>query len=241
MQPRPMTEFPTANLPAAQTETVRMPALSGPLRSWLLEEVSDAKAVEVIARSDLLRGQAAMMLPVLRQEALRPATESEIVAIIRSREQTFGDLRISRTEAEWATFYADYFEALAGLTASAIESGMKAYIALPDSDWAPKPGKLAHLARTTPTTGRFARAYNRAKAAVVQYQQATAPKPLPGQKHSPEEVKAMVSETLAALSETPTAKLMAARHAARPRTPSAPLPPGSHMSAEMRAKLGKAA
>lgn len=241
MQPRPMTEFPTANLPAAQTETVRMPELSGPLRSWLLEEVSDAKAVEVITKSDLLRGQAAMMLPVLRQEALRPATEAEIVAIIRSREQTFGDLRISRTESEWATFYADYFEALAGLTASAIESGMKAYIALPDSDWAPKPGKLAHLARTTPTTGRFARAYNRAKAAVVQHQQATAPKPLPGPKHSPEEVKAMVSETLAALSETPTAKLMAARHAARPRTPSAPLPPGSHMSAEMRAKLGKAA
>lgn len=217
-----------------------MPALNGPLRSWLLDEVSDAKAIEVIAKSDLLRGQASMMLPVLRQEALRPATEAEIVAIIRSREQTFGDLRINRTEAEWATFYADYFEALAGMTAAAIETGMKAYISLPESEWAPKPGKLAHLAKTTPTTGRFARAYNRARAALVQHQQAVAPPPAAAPKHSPEEVRAMVTQTLAALSETPMAKLMAARKAALPRTPSAPLPPGSNMSAEMRAKLAAA-
>jgi len=98
----------------------------------------------------------------------------------------------------------------------------------PDSDWAPKPGKLAHLARTTSTTGRFTRAYNRARSAVVASQKAAEPKPVVEERPSPEEVKAMVADTL---------KAAAARKQAMKPTPSAPLPAGSHMSAEMRAKL----
>ena len=237
MQARPMNSLPVAPTHGAQTVTDRLPALNGPLRSWLLDETSDAKAIEVISRSELLRGQAAMMLPVLRAEALRPATPDEIMLIVKSREQIFGDLRSPRSEVEWTAFWSDYFEALNGLTAASIEAGMVAYIALPDSEWAPKPGKLAHLAKITPTCGRFTRAYNRARAAVVASQKAAEPKPVVEERPSPEEVKAMVAETLKALAETPTAKAAAARKQAMKPTPSAPLPAGSHMSAEMRAKL----
>lgn len=237
MQAMPMNSFPPPSTHGVQTANDRLPALNGPLRSWLLDETSDAKAIEVISRSELLRGQAAMMLPALRAEALRPATPDEIMLIVKSREQIFGDLRTARTEVEWTAFWSDYFEALTGLTAASIETGMVAYIALPDSEWAPKPGKLAHLAKTTPTTGRFTRAYNRARSAVVASQKAAEPKPVVEERPSPEAVKAMVAETLKALAETPTAKAAAARKQAMKPTPSAPLPAGSHMSAEMRAKL----
>ena len=237
MQAKPMTSFPPPSMHGAQTANDRLPALSGPLRSWLLEETSDAKAIEVISRSDLLRSQASMMMPVLRAEALRPATPDEIMMIVKSREQIFGDLRSARTEVEWTAFWSDYFEALNGLTAASIEAGMVAYIALPDSEWAPKPGKLAHLAKTTPTQGRFTRAYNRARAAVVASQKAEEPKRAPEPKPSPEAVKAMLAETLKALAETPLAKAAAARKKALRPTPSAPLPAGSTMSAEMRSML----
>ncbi|MFC5370915.1 hypothetical protein ACFPIF_00010 [Brevundimonas faecalis] len=178
-----------------------------------------------------------MMLPELRAEALRPATHAEIIAIIRSREQTFGDLRTARSEGEWAAFWADYFDTLEGLTAASIEAGMAAYVAQPDSQWAPKPGRLAHLAKTTTSTGKFVRAYNRARSAVLKHQQANAPaQPAPAE-YRPEEVKAMVAQVKSAMAETPTAKMMTARRAAMKPTPAAPLPAGSHMSAEMRAKL----
>ncbi|WP_292039103.1 hypothetical protein [Brevundimonas sp. UBA5713] len=226
----------TINPPTVQTESVRLPALEGPLRSWLLEETSDVVAIKAIAGSEILRGQAAMLLPALRHEALKPATPQEIVGIIRSREQTFGDLRTKRTDAEWTMFWADYFEALKGLTAASIEAGMKAYVALPDAEWAPKPGKLAALARETTVVSKFSRAWHRAKTAIQQAAQPKAPEPKPVVKDSPEQVKAMVSEVKQALDGTPTAMAMKARRTLH-RPPSAPLEAGSHMSAEMRAKL----
>lgn len=178
-----------------------------------------------------------MMMPAMRHAALRPASEKEIRDIIGSRFGTFPQPQ--RDEGEAMAFWADYLDALAGLTPAQIEGGMKAWVSDPKAEFLPKPGKLADLARQSTQVGRWTRAYNRAQAAVVASQKPEAA--LPGPKHSPAEVKAMVAQTLAALSETPTAKMMAARKAAMPRTPSAPLPPGSHMSAEMRAKLGRVA
>lgn len=216
---------------------MRLPALTGPLRSWLLDEPSDAVAERVIAESETLRSQATMMMPALRQEALRPATHDDIVSIIKSREQIFGDLRMARTEVEWAAFYADYFEALDGLTASSIEAGMVAYIALPDSEWAPKPGKLAHMARTSNACGRFTRAYNRARAAVEKARAAQAPAPaVEFEKPDPAVVQAQLAETLEALTAKDRLRDAAAKAVRKP-TPRAPLPAGSHMSAAMRAKL----
>lgn len=236
MQAHPMTEARAlSSTQSAQTTSVTYPALSKPLASWLLDEPTDAKAVAVIAKSDLLRSEATMMMPAMRHAALRPASEKEIRDIIGSRFGTFPQPQ--RDEGEAMAFWADYLDALAGLTPAQIEGGMKAWVSDPKAEFLPKPGKLAELARQSTQVGRWTRAYNRAQAAVVASQKHEAPA-LAGPKHSPEEVRALVAETLAALSETPTAKMMAARKAAMPRTPSAPLPPGSYMSAEMRAKLG---
>lgn len=209
--------------------------MSRPLSCWLLDETSDAKAIEVIAKSDILRSEATMAMPALRAAAQRPATPDEIRTIIGSRFPTYPQAK--RTEGEAAAFWADYFDALDGLTPAMIEAGMAAHVRDPKSEFLPKPGRLAELAKTVPWAGRFNRAYNRARAAVVASQKAAEPKPVVEERPSPEEVKAMVAETLKALAETPTAKAAAARKQAMKPTPSAPLPAGSHMSAEMRAKL----
>lgn len=209
--------------------------LSRALSCWLLDETSDAKAIEVIAKSDLLRSEATMAMPALRAAALRPASPDEIRTIIGSRFPTYPQPK--RTEGEAAAFWADYFDALEGLTPAMVEAGMAAHVKDPKAEFLPKPGRLAELAKTTPTTGRFTRAYNRARSAVLASQKAEEPKPVVEERPSPEAVKAMVAETLKALAETPTAKAAAARKQAMKPTPSAPLPAGSHMSAEMRAKL----
>lgn len=205
------------------------------MTSWLLDEPTDAKAIDVIAKSDILRGEAAMAMPALRVAALRPATEAEVRDIIGSRFATYP--QPERDTGETAAFWADYFDALGGLTPAQIEAGMKAHVADAKSEFLPKPGRLADLARQSTSPGRWTRAYTRARAAVVQAQSASAKPAEPLVKHSAEEVRSMVAETLAALSETPTAKALAARRAARRPTPAAPLPAGSHMSVAMRAKL----
>ena len=176
-----------------------------------------------------------MAMPALRAVALRPASPDEIRTIIGSRFPTYPQPK--RTEGEAAAFWADYFDALEGLTPAMVEAGMAAHVKDPKAEFLPKPGRLAELAKTTPTTGRFTRAYNRARSAVVASQKAAEPKPVVEERPSPETVKAMVAETLAALAETPTAKAAAARKKAQRPTPSAPLPAGSAMSAEMRAML----
>ncbi|MGV3580012.1 hypothetical protein [Brevundimonas sp.] len=204
--------------------------------SWLLAEPSDERAVAVIAGSDLLRSEAAMKLPELRQAALRPATHDEIRDIIRTREQTFGDLRVARTEGEWALFFADHFDALEGLTASQVEAGMRAWLADPQATgFSPPPGRLAHLARTTPSAGRWARAHDRARKAVVRSQQdAPAPKseePRP----SADDMKAMMDDFRARMAaKAPPAPV---RRAQRP-TPSAVVDE-TGISAEARALLAR--
>jgi hypothetical protein len=160
---------------------------------------SDDHAIAAIAASDILRSEAAMKLPELRQAALRPATHTEIRSIIQMRDQTFGDLRTPRSEAEWTLFYADHFEALKGLTAAQIEGGMKAYVALPDSEFSPRPGRLADLARNAPA-GRWMRAHRRARAAVERAQGATQPR-LDEPRPSREEVQALMAPVIDSLAK----------------------------------------
>ncbi len=236
MQPQPMNTARALSCPQnGQTSTVTSPVLSKPLTSWLLDEPTDAKAIDVIAKSDLLRSEAAIAMPAIRAAALRPATEGEIRDIIGSRFATYP--QPERDTGEAAAFWADYFDALGGLTPAQIEGGMKAHVADPKSEFLPKPGRLADLARQSSQPGRWTRAYNRARAAVVQAQKAEAPAPETAVRHSPEEIQSILAEVQAAMAETPTAKALAARKAALKPTPSAPLPAGSGMSAEMRAKL----
>lgn len=205
------------------------------MTSWLLDETIDAKAIDVIAKSDLLRSEAAMALPAIRQAALRPATEAEIRDIIGSRFATYP--QPERDHGETAAFWGDYFDALGGLTPAQIEGGMKAHVADPKSEFLPKPGRLADLARQSAFPGKWTRAHNRARAAVEQARAAAAPVPVGEvEKPDPEVVKAQLAETLEKLTARDSLN-QAAKKARRRPTPSAPLPPGSHMSAAMRAKL----
>lgn len=105
-----------------------------------------------------------MALQILRQAALRPASYEEIKDIIGSRFVTFPQPK--RTQAEAAAFWADYFTALEGMTYAQIEGGMTCNVCHPDADFLWKPGRLADAARSA-SPGRWARAYTRARTAVV--------------------------------------------------------------------------
>lgn len=107
-----------------------------------------------------------MALPALRQAAMRPATMDEIQMILKPRFETLG-VKTDRTPEQWAVWWADYADALEGLTAAAIEAGMRAYLRQADAEFMPKPGKLRELAAATPNDGKWARAYSRAKSAVT--------------------------------------------------------------------------
>lgn len=205
--------------------------LSKPLMSWLLDEPTDAKAIDVIAKSDLLRSEATMALPALRAAALRPATQAEIKSIIGSRFATYPQPK--RNEGEAAAFWADYFAALDGLAPAQIEAGMGAHVKDPKAEFLPKPGRLADLARTTPSDGKWTRAHNRARAAVEASRQLEAPKARDdASRPTPEELKAVMATFKAKMAalEPPQTKVK------RRASPQARVD-GAGMSPEARALL----
>lgn len=172
-----------------------------------------------------------MVLPVLRQAAQRPATMAEIEMIFKPRFETLG-VKMDRSPEQWAVWWADYAEALKGLTAAAIEAGMQAYLQLPETEFFPKPGKLKHLAQSTPNGGKWAKAYSRAKAAIT---------PAPVVKeivpHDRAVVKAEFQELFADLEAKSAAKVDLMRGKARLRpTPSAQVD-AAGVSDEMRRLL----
>lgn len=158
-------ENQTNSLPATKTTPQAGLVVSGPLTSWLLVEPSDAKAIEVISASSILKDEARAIIPALRAEALKPATEDQVKAIIGQRFALFPQPQ--RNKEEWAAWWADYIDALAGLTAPAIEAGMAAWVKSVDAEWLCKPGKLRELATTTPNTNKWARAHRIAMAATA--------------------------------------------------------------------------
>ena len=189
--------------------------LSKPLTSWLLDETSDEVAVRTIAASDMLRSETTMALPAIRIAALRPATHDEIKATIFSRFATYPQPQ--RDNGETAAFWADYYDALSDCTAAAVEAAMAAHVRDPASEFLPKPGRLAELARTTPNDGRWAKAFRRAKAA-------TAPKAVIREisDHDREAVKRQMTDLVADLEAKSVVKAEAMRGKARLRpTPSA--------------------
>lgn len=102
----------------------------------------------------------------MRAAALTPATQNQIKAIIGQRFALFPQPQ--RNDAEWAAWWADYFDALSGLSAPAVEAGMAAWVKSPDAEWLCKPGKLRELATTTPNNNRWARAHRIAVAATIE-------------------------------------------------------------------------
>lgn len=95
-----------------------------------------------------------------------------------------------RTDGEWAAWWADYFETLADVALASLEAAMRAYVALPDSEFMPKPGRLREMAFLTPC--RSLQRYQRAKRA-LQIAEESAPK-IAAPKADPADVKAMLAE-----------------------------------------------
>lgn len=174
-------------------------------------------------------------MPGLRAEALKPATTDQIKAIIGQRFALFP--QPARNDGEWAAWWADYIDALEGLTPFAIEAGMAAWVRDPEAEFLCKPGKLADLARTAPNNNRWARAYDRANRATAPLAiAAVQPKePTPqSERPSAEEIAAEMAKFHAVMKEKdPHAKYKA--KASRP-TPSAAVDERG-VSAEMRTLL----
>jgi len=156
---------PTNSLPATTTTPQAGPALTGPLNSWLLVERSDAVAVETIRKSPILMDEARRAMPALKAEALRPATHDQIKAVISTRFALFPQPQ--RNAQEWAAWWADYFDAMDGLTPFAVEAGMAAWVRSADAEFMCKPGKLRELATTVPSDNRWAKAHYRAQLATA--------------------------------------------------------------------------
>lgn len=227
-----MTNETPSSLPATTTTPPAMPVLSKPLTFWLLEERSDYKSIDVIQASDILVKEARAIIPELRQAALAPATEDQIKATISQRFALFPQPQ--RNPAEWAAWWADYFDALAGLPAPSVEAGMAAWVKLPDSEFMCKPGKLLDLARTTPANNRWMRAHKIAVAACVEPVKETEAAPKP-------EEERLDRETVEALMKDFHAQMKAKAPPPVSHTRSIPPPcatvDDTGMSAEMRALM----
>lgn len=127
-------------------------------------------------------------LPALRAVAEAKAGPDGVRRVISKRITTFPQPQ--RTEAEWADWWGDYMDTLSDVTLASLEAAMRAYVAMPDSEFMPKPGRLRELAFLTPC--RSLQRYQRAKRAL---QLANEPPPMiEAPRAKPEEVKAMLSE-----------------------------------------------
>jgi hypothetical protein len=188
-----MRELTRNSPPATRTTAQAGLVLSKPLTFWLLEETSEAKATEVIGKSDILKAEIRQRLPEIRSEALKPATEDQIKGIIAQRFALFP--QPVRNDSEWASWWADYMDALAGLTAPAIEAGMAAWVRSMDAEFMCKPGKLRDLAVNTPNNNRWARAHRIAVSATVEpIKDHEKPKTERQERQSAEEVAAIMKD-----------------------------------------------
>jgi len=168
----------------------------------------------------------------LRDEALRPATEDQIKAIVSSRFPLFP--QPIRNDQEWAAWWADYFDALSGLTAPAIEAGMAAWVKSIDAEFICKPGKLLDLAKNTPNRNRWLQAHDRAREATYEApKHEPAPDAPPRERQSAEEVAAILKD----FHKQMNAKEIPQAQRKGPPPPSAPLMDGRQMSAEMAALI----
>lgn len=105
--------------------------------------------LQAIGQSPALRAELERSLPMMRAVATQKAGEDGVKAVIGRRFVLYP--QPERSEGEWLAWWADYQAALAELPLESLEAGMAAYVAEPDSDFLPKPGRLRELARTAPT------------------------------------------------------------------------------------------
>lgn len=226
-----MTAQTPATLPVSTTTPPPPLVLTGPLKCWLLDERSDEIAVQTIRKSPILAEQAKAQMPALRSEARRPATKEEVEGIISQRFPLFP--QPARNLLEWAAWWADYHDALEGLTRFAIEAGMAAWVKSPEAEFMVRPGKLAELARTTAHVNPWVRAYRIAEKATAEEPK---PLPAPSERPSAEEIRRLTAGVIEHLkSKDPFAKMRTKY--TRP-TPCASVD-GAGISEEARALLAK--
>jgi hypothetical protein len=218
-----------ANSSPAASGTPTSPALSGPLRQWLLGEPSTEQAIKVVAGSPILRSEATMALPALKAFAMRPAGPDGVRSVVGPRFATFAPPNLS--DGEWEAWWSD-FEAVCGdITEERLEAGMLAYIRT-GAQFLPKPGELRqHALASAP--GKWERAYAIAGTAARQAHAETKPPPPSEKRPTREEMAEMMAGFKAQMeAKDPWAN----RKTAYRPTPCAKVDE-TGMSPEMRAKL----
>lgn len=161
-----------------------MPALSPELTA-LLDGSPDG--IEWIAQNRALLVETEAALPALQHVATVKAGRDGVKAVVGRRFALYPQPQ--RSDAEWAAWWADYFDVLEGVPLASLEAAMRAYVADPESEFIPKPGRLRELAFLTPC--RSLQRYQRARSAVAL---ANTPQRLAG---PPAEDSAKVREMLA--------------------------------------------
>lgn len=103
-----------------------------------------------ISTQQTARGQ----LEALRRIATAPAGRQGVKAVVGRRLALYPPTEM--TAGEWASWWADYYDALEDVPFPALEAGMAAWVRKPDSRFMPKPGELRYLAQTTENAAELA-------------------------------------------------------------------------------------
>jgi hypothetical protein len=111
-------------------------------RRLTAREVNYCENVAEIVTNPALRGEVAEALPTLARAA-EPCGDRAVIATLAPLVSVYGVA--DRSAAEWATFWRFYVETLSWLPLEALQAGVKAYNAKPDSEFFPKPGPLRAL------------------------------------------------------------------------------------------------
>lgn len=163
------------------------PPLSEELTALLDDTGNPDRAARLIADTVPLRAEALRVLPALEAVALGKAGEDGVKAVIGRRLVTYPQPH--RTDGEWDAWWSDYLDVLSDVSLASLEAAMRAYVALPESEFMPKPGKLREMAFLTPC--RALQRLQRAKRALALVFD---PKPPEKLRADPAEVKTMLAD-----------------------------------------------
>lgn len=169
------------------------------LSAQLDSEGSPDRAVAEIANSPALLAECRTALPALKAVAEAKAGQDGVRRVIAKRFETYPQPQ--RTDEQWAAWWADYFDVLSDVGLASLEAGMRAYVAMPDSEFMPKPGRLRELAFSAPC--RALTRYYRARMAIQKSEE----RPVEIPQRSPEKIAE--EERLAAENRAQIAKLAA--------------------------------
>lgn len=179
-------------------------------------------------------------LPALEAAARAPANRDMITKIIQKRFSLYPQPQ--RSVEEWADWWAAYFDVLEGVPTSSIEAGMRAYVADPESEFLPKPGKLKALAEATPS--RSLLRYNRARSALHEVAQAerdaawqARPKPTQAEIEAEAAAATANREKVHAMALETAAMLGAKAKARKPLPSIAGIPDETGITPQMRALM----